>query len=220
MKSFFDKWCDQLWLYLLYLLAIIMGNILMLKWDVWSVPRILSCLLAIMIPAHVFEENTFPAGFFFMNNLNFKSKDPMVYPQNRVTNMVTNLGAEIVFIIMTAYAVRIEVTAVLVVIIFGVIEMVNHTREGIHMYFRYRNKGKKTIYAPGMITSYLCLLPLSVKGISWMMTASFGATDILAGIGIVLFIAIGLILIPFAFSVKVKSKRFAFKDRGYFERYE
>ena len=88
------------------------------------------------------------------------------------------------------------------------------------MYFRYRNKGKKTIYAPGMITSYLCLLPLSVKGISWMMTASFGATDILAGIGIVLFIAIGLILIPFAFSVKVKSKRFAFKDRGYFERYE
>lgn len=149
MKSFFDKWCDQLWLYLLYLLAIIMGNILMLKWDVWSVPRILSCLLAIMIPAHVFEENTFPAGFFFMNNLNFKSKDPMVYPQNRVTNMVTNLGAEIVFIIMTAYAVRIEVTAVLVVIIFGVIELVNHTREGIHMYFRYRNKGKKNNLCAG-----------------------------------------------------------------------
>lgn len=74
MKSFFDKWCDQLWLYLLYLLAIIMGNILMLKWDVWSVPRILSCLLAIMIPAHVFEENTFPAGFFFMNKYQSKSE--------------------------------------------------------------------------------------------------------------------------------------------------
>ncbi len=40
MKSFFDKWCDQLWLYLLYLLAIIMGNILMLKWDVIECPRI------------------------------------------------------------------------------------------------------------------------------------------------------------------------------------
>ena len=220
LKNFLDKWCQQVWLYFVYLLAIIMGNILMLKWDVWGVPQILSCLLAIMIPAHVFEENTFPGGFFFMNNLNFKSKEPMVYPQNRLTNMITNLGAEIIFIIMTLYAARIETAAVLVVIAFGIIELVNHTREGVHMYFRYRDKGKKTIYAPGMITSYLCLLPLSVKGISWMMTAEFSAADLFLGIGIVLFIAIGLILIPFAFSVKVKSSRFAFKDNGYFNKYE
>jgi hypothetical protein len=90
-----QRWCDQAWLYVVYLLGIIMGNILLIKWSSWDIPQILMCLLGVMIPLHVFEENTAPGGFFFMNNLGRKSDNPLAYPQSRLTNMITNLGAEI-----------------------------------------------------------------------------------------------------------------------------
>ena len=97
-ENLLQKWCDQAWLHCIYLIGIIMGNILLIKWPVWEVPQRLICLLAIMVPLHVFEENTAPGGFFYMNNLGQKSDAPLVYPQNRLTNMFTNLGAEFIFI--------------------------------------------------------------------------------------------------------------------------
>lgn len=84
-----------------------------------------------------------------MNNTGFHSKEPMVYPQNQCTNMVTNLGAEIVLILVTFSTLKIEISAVTLVIFFGLGETIHHTRSGILMFQRYREKGKKTIYGPG-----------------------------------------------------------------------
>ncbi|MCC8123353.1 MAG: HXXEE domain-containing protein [Oscillospiraceae bacterium] len=219
-ESLLQKWCDQAWLYCIYLLGIMMGCVLLIRWGAWDVPQILICFLAIMIPLHVFEENTAPGGFFYMNNLEQKSAAPMVYPQNRLTNMVTNLGAEILVIILTVFATRMEAAVVVLVILFGIGELAHHTSAGIHMQKRYQGKGKTTIYGPGTITSYVCLLPLSVYGCYWMSGHAFTVTDILLGIGILLFIMICLILIPFAISRRVKSEKYAFKSAGYFAKYE
>lgn len=219
-KNFLQKWCDQAWLHCIYLVGIIMGNILLLEWSAWDIPQRLICILAILTPLHVFEENTLPGGFFYMNNLGQKSDVPLVYPQNQLTNMITNLGAEIIFIIMTVFAAKIEATAVVVIIIFGFGELIHHTFDGINMYRLYRDKGKKTLYGPGTITTYLCLLPLSVYGCSWLFSHTFTAANVLAGVGIVLFIIVGLILIPFAISRKVKSQKYAFTDKGYFAKFD
>lgn len=197
-----------------------MAIVLLLNWADWSIAQRLICLLAVAIPMHIFEENTYPGGFFFMNNLNFGSQQPTVYPQNRATNMVTNLGAEIVFILLTIKAVDMEPIVTVVVIFFGIVETVNHTREGIAMRSRYRARGKRTIYAPGLLTSLCPLLPMAIIGILWLKNNPFGATDILYGIGISLGIAVCLILIPFGISYKVKSAEFSFKNIGYFEKYE
>ena len=197
-----------------------MGNVLMLSWNAWDVPQKLMCMVAILVPFHVFEENAFPGGFYYMNNIGQKSDAPLVYPQNRLTNMITNLGAEILFICLTFLAPKIPAVIIVVVIVFGFGEAIHHTMDGFHAYSRYRSKGKKTLYTPGVITSYIGLLELSVYGCYWLTANRVTVGEVLGGIGIVLFIVIGLILIPFAISRKVKSQKYAFQNKGYFEKYE
>jgi len=220
MMKIISKFCDQIWLYIVYAMGLSMAILLIMKWSDWDTPQKLVCMLAIAIPIHVFEENTYPGGFFFMNNLNFGSKQPTVYPQNRATNMVTNLGAETVFILLALNTIGMETAAITVVIFFGIVETVNHTREGISMYKRYKNKGKRTVYAPGLLTSIFPLLPMAVAGIIWLNNNPFTWWDILAGIGISVGIAVFLILIPFGISIKIRSTEFSFKSIGYFKKYE
>lgn len=220
MINILKKWCDRTWLYVVYFLGIVMGCALIWNWSSWELSQKPICILAIFVPMHIFEENSFPGGFYFMNNLGFHSKEPMVYPQNQCTNMVTNLGAEIVLILVTLSVSKVEVSAVALVVFFGLGETINHTRSGILMYRRYHEKGKKTIYGPGLITSWCMMIPLSVSGVKWLTMHSFTVMQILGGIGMFAGIAIFLILLPFAISVRFKSKRFAFDDKGYFDKYE
>jgi len=220
MMKIISKFCDQIWLYIVYAMGLSMAILLIMKWSDWDTPQKLVCMLAIAIPIHVFEENTYPGGFFFMNNLNFGSKQPTVYPQNRATNMVTNLGAETIFILLALNTIGMETAAITVVIFFGIVETVNHTREGISMYKRYKNKGKRTVYAPGLLTSIFPLLPMAVAGIILLNNNPFTWRDILAGIGISVGIAVFLILIPFGISIKIRSTEFSFKSIGYFKKYE
>lgn len=224
MKQLFFKGLDifseKYWLHLVYLMGIVLFFSFLLNRSSWTEAQQLMCLFAIAIPLHIFEENTWPGGFFFMNNLTFGSKAPTIYPQNRLTNMITNLGAECVFILLTLNAAHMETTATVVVIFFGIVETFNHSREGIAMYRRYKKKGKHTIYAPGLFTSFFPLLPLAIFGLRWILEASRSFAEIAAGVGIAVGIAVCLILIPFAISTKIKSQRFAFKDIGYFKKYE
>lgn len=219
IRNLISWWCDKAWLVCVYAIAVIASVVLIMNWNAFDTPEKIAWLLAIFIPAHVFEENTFPGGFFFMNNLTFGSKDPLAYPQNRATNMVTNLGAEIVFVLIAVNASALGPIAVTVAIFFGIVEFANHTREGIGMWTRFRSSGKKTIYAPGLATSCFLLLPLAVGGIAWLAANPFDWMQILAGVGICIGIAVCLILIPFAINLKVKSTEFAFQDAAYFSKY-
>lgn len=214
------QWCDQLWLHVLYGIGIMMSCFLIVGWSESSIPSKMMYLLTIMVPLHVFEENTLPGGFFFMNNLGQKSDKPMMYPQNMMTNMITNLGAEIVFITVLIFADYIPNSAVVVVIVFGYAECIHHTMDGIRMYKKYAGRGKKTIYGPGTITSFAGLIQLSTYGLVWLTKQSVGVNEVIIGIGIILFVVIGLILIPFQISKRLRSQRFAFRSKGYFEKYE
>ncbi len=221
-KSFLQNWCDQVWLQVVYILGVIMWCVLLVRWTSWDAPRRLICILTILVPLHIFEENTWPGGFFYMNNMGGGSENPMAYPQNQLTNMVTNFGAEIVFIIVVFFADKIPVSAVTAVILFGITETIHHTMDGIHMYRRYQEQGKKTLYGPGLITCLIGLLPAGVYGISWLIEHSEKVTagGILGGVGILLIIFIGLMMIPLTISRRTKSTKFAFTDKGYFSKFE
>jgi hypothetical protein len=185
------QWCDQLWLHVLYGIGIMMSCFLIVGWSESSIPSKMMYLLTIMVPLHVFEENTLPGGFFFMNNLGQKSDKPMMYPQNMMTNMITNLGAEIVFITVLIFADYIPNSAVVVVIVFGYAECIHHTMDGIRMYKKYAGRGKKTIYGPGTITSFAGLIQLSTYGLVWLTKQSVGVNEVIIGIGIILFVVTG-----------------------------
>ncbi len=214
-----SKWCDWPWKVLVYLLGIGSLIILIVNWSNLTDATRIALILAFGIPLHVFEENTYPGGFFFQNNLGFGSKDPLVYPQNRLTNMITNLGAEIVFILIALNATSLGAVAVTVAIFFGIVELGNHTRQGISMHKRLADKGKKTIYGPGELSSLFVLFPNAIWGIVWLCNNPFTWGQVLAGVGICIGIAVCLILVPFAVNLRVKSQRFAFKNAGYYEKY-
>lgn len=88
-----DKWCDRVWLWVIYAIGIVMLCVICLNWNAWSIAEKLMGILTVLLPVHVFEENTFPGGFPYMNNVTGKSTAPMVYPQNKFTNMITNLAS-------------------------------------------------------------------------------------------------------------------------------
>lgn len=220
-RTAMQVWCDRAWLYVIYALGLVMLNVLIINWPIWGVPQRLICLLTVLLPAHVFEENSYPGGFFYVNNLEQKSDDPMVYPQNMVTNMFTNLTAEVLFIWFALCAVQsIPNIVVTVVVLFGIGETVHHTRDGVLTYRRYHGRGKRTLYAPGVATSYMGLLELSVYGIWWLSGSIYTLAEFFIGLGIVVGVIVFLILVPFAISRKVKSQRFAFTDKGYFDRFD
>lgn len=219
VRKALSVWCDAIWLYVVYAMGLVSLVVLIVNWGIFTSPEKIAWILAVGISMHVFEENTWPGGFFYMNNLNFGSEEPLVYPQNRVTNMVTNLGAETVFILIAVNANALGPVAVAVAVFFGVLELANHTREGVNMRARFKDKGKRTIYAPGEATSLLLLLPNAIWGIAWLANNPFTWPQILAGFGICVGIAVFLILIPFAINLHIKSQEFAFDNAGYFEKY-
>lgn len=214
-----SKWCNWPWKAVVYALGIASLVVLVANWVTFTDAERIAWILAVGIPAHVFEENTFPGGFFYQNNLGFGSKEPLVYPQNRMTNMVTNLGAEIVFILVAINANSLGAIAVTVAIFFGFAELGNHTRQGVMMRKRFKEEGKKSVYGPGELTSLFILFPNAIWGIIWLCTNPFTWLQVLAGIGICIGIAICLIITPFAINMRVKSKRFAFRDAGYYGRF-
>lgn len=213
-------WCDQAWLHVLYMMGIVISCVLVYNWNDFSAPEKLMCGLAVLIPLHVFEENSFPGGFFFMNNLAQKSEEPTVYPQNMVTNMITNMGAEIIFIVLAFNANILPVSCAVVVMFFGVMECLHHTANSVQIYNLYKSKGKKTLYTPGLITSYVGLLQLSTLGLYWIKDQTISMSEVLIGIAIIVCIAGGLILLPFQISKRIKSQRFKFDNVGYFEKYK
>ncbi len=64
------------------------------------------------------------------------------------------------------------------------------------------------------------MIPLSTAALKWLTGHSVTVVQVIGGIGIFLGIAVCLILLPFAVSLRVKSREFAFYDKGYFEKYE
>lgn len=215
------KWCDQLWLYVLYLIGIGASCAMIILWGEWTMPQRLLSLLILLLPLHVFEENTFPGGFPFMNNVGMVgSPEPKVYPQNMVTNMITNLGFELLLIGLFFLLPYIPLQIVTMVALFGIIQLIMHTRLGIKMYQRYKDRGKVTIYGPGMVTTYVGLLQLSVYAIYWLSSQAYGWMDFVWGFLLTFALVFLTILLPFIISTRVKSQRYALFRLGYFEKYE
>ena len=216
-----DKWCGQPWLHATYFLRIVMLNVLIINWGVWDVPQKLMALLAIFLPLHVFEELTWPNGFhFMMNKLIQKSDNPLAYPENKLTDMVTNFGAEILFIALTFLTPMLGNKGVIFVIFFGIGETFVHTLFSIITYRHYKSKGKKTLYSPGLVTAWCLLLEAGIYGIYWLTYSKTFVMEDLWGLALVAFLIIFLVRLPFIISNKYKTTRFAYSEIGYLEKYE
>lgn len=214
--NWFQKWCGRYWLYAVYSLGLIMLAAFFMFPDM-TTERKLPFLLAILLPLHVFEENTWPSGFHYMLNLVQKSDSPDAGPMNTLTDMTANFCAELLMIGLAIYGGSPGIS--LMAAFFGFGESAAHIAFGIIVRRKLRDRGKKTIYGPGLATALLTLLPLSVWAVVFLRGLTLTGRDILAGAVLVVCIIGGLIRLPMIVLGKFQPE-YAFSDSGYFEKFK
>ena len=217
ISSFLSWWCFRPWQIALDCIGIVFAIVLCMNWSDYNAAQQMFVLMGILIPIHVFEEWWWPAGFHWQYNLSNGSTRPERYPMCRLTDMVTNTVACIVFALfgifnLTSNPFLLAMTA------FCLLEVVVHTWLGTNMYRRYKSKGKKTIYGPGTATAYTCFAALMVWGIMLLQERTLAGMDWLQGIGLLVALLIILIVIPEK-SLGSKDSPYDFKSAGYFEKF-
>ena len=216
-----DWWCGKPWLYATYALGAVMLVVLVLNWSSWGVPQRLMGILCVLLPLHVFEELEWPNGFqFMMNKVIQKSDNPLAYPENRLTDMITNFGAEVLFIVMLALTPVAGNMFVVFMAFFGIGETLAHIVFTVASLKHYREAGMRAPYTPGLATAWLTLLPVGIANLHWLVTSGTFVLGDLWGILFVMFLIGFMIRLPFIISFKIKSTRFAYDDMGYFARFE
>jgi len=215
--SWLQKFCGQPWITLMYALGAIMLVLTIIFGRTWETPRLLAALFVIVLPLHVFEELQFPAGFHYMMNTVQKSETPNVGPENRLSDMVTNLGAELIFIGFFIFGGNIATSVAFA--IFGIGESIVHTIFGILIWKHFKSKGKKSIYGPGILSAYFTQLPISVFALTWLSTQAVATKDIIIGVVIIMVIMGVLIRLPMMTLGGKKHPEFAYDSAGYFSKF-
>ena len=220
-KTLLDWWCGKPWLYATYALGVVMLVVAVLNWGSWSVPQRLMGLLCVLLPLHVFEELEWPNGFqFMMNKVIQKSDNPLAYPENRLTDMITNFGAEVMFIAMLFFTPAAGNMFVVFMTFFGIGETIAHTVFTAASLRHYRAAGMRSPYTPGLATAWLTLLPVGIASLHWLVTSGTFVLGDLWGLLFVMFLIGFMIRLPFIISYRIKSTRFAYDDMGYFAKFE
>ncbi len=194
------------WLYVITAIAGILIGLTCANWSVWTMQTKLVALGTALLAFHV------------MYNLMEEDNIPDRYPMNQMSDMWTNF----IGIIFGCFCLVIGVTPMLAVmqllLCFG--EMMAHISSGFHIKKMLQDKGKKTIYNPGLFTTLFGYLPIAIElVISFFTEAAPGFTDVILAIvcgGIMMGIEL-----PGAEKVfKDKNTPYAYTwGHGYFEKY-
>ncbi|MGI6229812.1 MAG: HXXEE domain-containing protein [Tractidigestivibacter sp.] len=148
----------SLWLYAMTMVAGVLIGLVVANWEAWDAQTKLVALSTATLSFHVLEEWRFPGGFHYMYNVMADSEKPDRYPMNQLSDMWTNTIGTIVGCLMLAIGVN--PMFALMQCLQGVGELFAHTSAGIWALRRYRSQGKRTIYNPGLATSWLGYFPL------------------------------------------------------------
>lgn len=175
---------------------------------------------------HVLEEWRFPGGFHYIYNLTRNSDVPDRYPMNQVSDMLTNFGALIVFFgSITFNEIIIGVTPIFAIasFLFCVVEVIGHTFFSIRSNKFFNTKGKKIIYNPGFLTTYLVFLPVSIDFIYIFATGILQTvlTDWLLGVVLLGILGLLLIVLPER-ALQNKNSPYPFTGKyefGYYKKY-
>ena len=170
-----DTWSDNLWIYFMCILGSATLIYLVLNWSMLPLCAKAGAFAAIIIPFHVIEEWKLPGGLHYIYNVIFGSKEMGSkyldrYPMSRLTDMITNIGLELfplAFLVMSLVAGLSNEMAICITL-FSLLEVMAHTIVGIYSFIRYRKAGKRSIYCPGIGTSYTLFLPAAIYLI-WAM---------------------------------------------------
>lgn len=221
-RTALDLWCDRRWIKFGCVVSAVMLVCILGFWNSWGTDLKILASVAVLIPLHVVEEWVFPGGFHYQYNVTIYHSDrPDRYPMCRLSDMFTNLITTFIYVALVIYSLAtgsVHPGFLIGTAIFSLLELVGHTLFGAMMYFKFRSKGKTTIYGPGSITAYFGFGPIFVLSLYCLQGSTITALDWVLGIGLLLCIAIFCILIP-ENVIKDKDSKYYFKSAGYFDRF-
>ena len=220
MKTAVTKGWLACWLYVITGIAGIILGVTLVQWKVWDLQTRIYALSAVLLPLHVLEEWRFPGGFHTMYNL-MAGTDPQDcdhYPMNQLSDMWTNFIGVVFSCIVLIIGVRPLFLLMELFICFA--ELYGHTSGGIFLKKKFRNRGKRTIYSPGMFTAVCGYLPIAVAIIvSFFVEKAPALWEILLAVPCSM--GLGYLSLPFAEKVcRDKNTPYGYTwGNGYLEKY-
>lgn len=223
-----DRWCDNLWIYFMCMVGGIVLIALIVNWNAWPLGAKGGAFCAIIMPLHVIEEWKLPGGLHYFYNTLLGPKEPAArhldrFPMSRLTDMCTNLGMQFIPLIYLVLSLitNLSDSLAIAMMLFCFLEVVCHSVAGAACMVMFRKAGKRTMYNPGLATSYVLFLPAGIYlawGLSGMETENW--------VGGVIALAVILILtipVPEAplkkWVLKQEGDAFAFQSPKYFSKF-
>lgn len=217
MEKIILGWLD-IWLYFILIVGILNILLLVKNYKKYTTIQILSVCAGVTLALHAWEEWAIPGGFGFIYN-----NGSLVYPMNRLTDMLTIfMGVMAVTIIHITWAYRlhknkpIDTAAInrigICVFLISAIEVLMHFVGG----FRYLDT--YGFYNPGLATSLVLFLPISVLFIRAFIKAKPTKKDWIIGIASMVIVFLVMIILPEAL-FKDPNTPYGFLDAGWYEQF-
>lgn len=205
MEKIGKKWLSC-WLYVMIAVTGIIIGITICKWTQWTLQDKLFAAATALLPLHILEEWYFPGGFHTMYNLMAKSDCPDRYPMNRMSDMWTNL----IGVIFGCVVLSVGVSPFFCVMqmFLCCAEVFGHFSGGVFLKKTFKDKGKRTIYSPGMFTTVFGYIPIAIGIIVSFFTQKAPTLS-----SFLLAVACGMVL--GAVSLNVPEKLLKSKDTPY-----
>lgn len=223
-----DKWCDNLWIYFMCIAGGVTLIALAMNWSVWPLGAKGGAFCAIIMPLHVIEEWKLPGGLHYFYNTLLCPKHQVLghtdrFPMSRLTDMCTNIGMQFIPLIYLFLSLTTNLSDSLAIgiMLFCFLEVVCHTFAGAACMVMFRKAGKRTVYNPGLVTSYVLFLPAGVylaRNLADMETGNWIGGII--ALSLVLILSIPVPEMPLKkWVLRQEGDAFAFKSPKYFSKF-
>lgn len=164
----------------------------LLNFDALQSWQVMAYMLYLGLCFHQVEEYFWPGGFIWGFNTIQGSDTPNCYPGNRMSATIV----DVVALVGGAYLVIVHNTPFVAAFfaIFCIAEFVSHTGMGILIKHKLKDKGKETIYFPGLASSFLVFAPVGVVLIYDLLNSGVMAGQWFKCIGCVVLFALVFVL--------------------------
>ena len=204
---------SSIWLYLILVVACFNGYLLFKHWKEWPLHRKLTAMAVIALVLHVWEEWRIPGGFYYLYNQGAAN-----YPMNMLSDCVTNMIGITLGTIVVLWGGN--AISSITVAFCSFFEVIVHC--GILM-IRTQNlfagSGITVFYDPGMATSLLLFLPITIAFIYCLIKSRPNWKQILFGIVCIVIVIQTNVILPEEI-FKDENSPYAFTSKGYYQQFD
>ena len=196
----------KLWLYLAFAMAGAIGCYLWEHRNTICVSKLLTGLMLITLPFHMFEERIYPGGFHYIYG--------MIFGMTQTQLVMLSCNVTVLLFYTWLFVKKGDEPCVAVMsCLFGSLEFVMHLYEGIVSLRTFPEMGLP--YSPGFVVTLVMMLPVSVYGATQLTKQKLlTPKTVLKGFALMIFIAITMVLLP---NIIFNNSAYPFPNNGLYD---